>query len=184
MKNFLFCVFLALVLIVPNACSVKPKDPKQVWNEQEKARITALENLLHNDDQGKYADSAAVLLIEYQNYYNKNVTDSLSAHYLLEAAKLAEGIGKYQKAIDLLFNYHEAFKWAPQRDFVVFRIAFIYDEHLKNKAQAEHFYNQVIQLYPTSVWAEQAKAALSILNMTDEQLLDYLKAQNPGTAQQ
>lgn len=177
MKNFLF-PFFAILVVILNACSGAPKDPKVEWNEKQKERITKLEDLLEKDVTGKYVDSVSVLLSAYQEYYNKNMQDSLSGVYLLQAARLAEGTGKYKKAIELLFNYHENFKTAPNRDFVVYRIAFIYDEHLKDKTQAEHYYNQVISLHPDSPWAKEAQNALNILYMSDEELLQFLKSRN------
>ncbi len=169
---------IATVVLILNACSGKTKDPKTAWNDQQKERIAKLEELLEKDVAGKHADSVNVLLTAYQDYYNKNLQDSLSGVYLMQAARLAEGTGKYKKAIELLFNYHENFKAAPNRDFAVYRIAFIYDEHLKDKTQAAHYYNQVISLHPDSPWAKEAQNALNILYMSDEELLHFLKSRN------
>jgi hypothetical protein len=33
-------------------------------------------------------------------------------------------------------------------------------------------------MYPQSMWAEQARGALQILNMTDEELIKFLREKN------
>ena len=41
-------------------------------------------------------------------------------------------------------------------------------------------YNKVIELYPNSTWAVQAKQALHLVGKSDEELLRFLKEKNPS----
>lgn len=118
------------------------------------------------------------LLRAYQEYYNKHPKDSLGRAYLFEAARVADAMGKYQKAIDLLVNYHDGMENIHKKAEAVYMIAFIYDAHLHNEKKAIEYYNRVIELYPKSTWAEQAKSALHLVGKSDEELLDFLKEKN------
>jgi tetratricopeptide (TPR) repeat protein len=175
MMKSLITICIGLGLLLLNACSgVKKEGPKALLQ----AEIERLEKLLQADVEMVHADSALQLMRDYQEFYTHNPNDSLSPRYIFDAAKIAEGIGKYDKAVELLTIYHDAFKAAPGKDFAVYRIAFIYDEHMKDKPKAEAWYNKVIELYPQSKWAEESKNALAILYMSDEELINYLNQKN------
>lgn len=115
------------------------------------------------------------LLRAYQEYYNKNPKDAVGMKYLFEAARVADALGKYQKAIDLLVNYHDGVADANKKAEAAYMVAFIYDAHMHQDAKAIEFYNRVINLYPNSIWAEQAKSALHLVGKSDEELLNFLK---------
>ena len=121
------------------------------------------------------------LLKAYQDYYNKHPNDSLGMAYLFEASRVADAMGKYQKAVDLLVNYHDGIANMEKKAEAAFMVAFIYDAHLHNTKKAIEFYNRVIQLYPLSPWAEQAKGALHLVGKSDEELLNFIKEKNKGT---
>lgn len=114
----------------------------------------------------------------YQEYYNKHPKDTVALNYLFEAANLAQKLDKHQKAIDLFINFQEGFPGSHRCDEAVYNIAYIYDARIQNKEKARLYYNKVIELYPTSMWAEQARGALQIVNMSDEELLKFLEEKN------
>lgn len=118
------------------------------------------------------------LLQAYQTYYNKNGKDSLSLHYLFEGARVADALGKYQKSIDMLANYHDLIGDENKKAEAAFLVAFIYDAHLKDSKSAIEYYNKVIERYPKSQWADQAKAALHLVNKSDEDLIKFLDEKN------
>ena len=114
----------------------------------------------------------------YQEYYNKHPQDTVALNYLFEAANLAQKLDKHQRAIELFINFQEGFPGSHRCDEAVYNIAYLYDARIGNKEKASLYYNKVIELYPQSMWAEQAKGALKILNMSDEELLKYLQEKN------
>ncbi len=118
------------------------------------------------------------LLRAYQTYYNQHPEDSLGKVFLFEAARVADAMGKYDKAIELLGNYHDGIADKNKKAEAAYLVAFIYDAHLKNEKKAIDYYNKVIQLYPDSPWAEQAKSALHLVGKSDEELLKFLKEKN------
>jgi tetratricopeptide (TPR) repeat protein len=118
------------------------------------------------------------LLRAYQTYYNQHPQDSLGKAFLFEAARVADAMGKYDKAIELLGNYHDGISDKNKKAEAAYLVAFIYDAHLHNEKKAIDYYNKVIQLYPESPWAEQAKSALHLVGKSDEELLKFLKEKN------
>jgi tetratricopeptide (TPR) repeat protein len=174
MKHSLFLSIVFLTLFMACAEKQKPNDNSVLLRE----RILRLEQSLNADTEMVQRDSAQALLIAYQDFYNRNMQDTATAAIVLKAARLAEGLGKYNKAIELLVTYHDMYKTAPLRDMALYRVGFIYDEHLNENKNAEFYYGKVIELYPGSPWARDASAAIGLLNMSDEDIIKMLEQRN------
>jgi tetratricopeptide (TPR) repeat protein len=120
------------------------------------------------------------LLRAYQDYYNRHPQDSLAMSFLFEAGRVADALGKYEKAIELFANFHDGSKDLTRKAEAAYLVAFIYDAHLQQPKDATKQYNKVIELYPNSPWAVQAKQALHLVGKSDEELLRFLKEKNPA----
>ena len=120
------------------------------------------------------------LLRAYQDYYNRNPQDSLALSFLFEAGKVADALGKYDKAIELFANYHDASKDVSSKAEAAYLVAFIYDAHMHQSKDATKQYNKVIELYPESPWAAQSRQALHLVGKSDEELLKFLQEKNPS----
>jgi len=131
--------------------------------------------LRSKSDSALTRPEALRLLNIYQDRYNLIPADTVAISGLFEAARIADGLGKYDKAIELLGVFHDATLNAERRAEAAFLVAFIYDAHLKNVNKATDYYNKVIQLYPTSTWAQQAKDALHLVGKSDEELIRFLE---------
>lgn len=118
------------------------------------------------------------LLRAYQQYYNQHPKDTVAGNYLFEAALIAQKLDKHQKAIELFLNFHDGFPNSSRCDKAAYNIAYIYDEKLNDKEKATLYYNKVIELYPNSIWANEARGALRLVNMSDEELIKYLEEKN------
>ena len=118
------------------------------------------------------------LLKAYQEYYNKHTEDSLGLACLFQAGRVADALGKYQKAVDLLVNYHEAIPNKERKAEAAYMVAFIYDAHLHDAKKATEHYNKVIELYPGTIWADQSMGALQLVGKSDEELLRFLEEKN------
>jgi tetratricopeptide (TPR) repeat protein len=114
------------------------------------------------------------LLKAYQGYYNTAGKDTIALNYLFEAANLAQVLGKYEKSIEMFIDFHDGFPASHRCDEAVYNIAYIYDARLKNSEKATTYYNKVIELYPNSLWAEQAKGALHFVGLSDEEVIKKL----------
>jgi tetratricopeptide (TPR) repeat protein len=120
------------------------------------------------------------LLRAYQDYYNRNPKDSLAISFLFEAGKVADAMGKYDKAVELLANYHDGITNQERKAEAAYLVAFVYDAHLHQPTKATKQYNKVIEMYPNSPWAEQSKQALHLVGKSDEELLQFIKEKNPS----
>lgn len=183
MKSILFLFSTLALVFTLNSCG------DSTPTEQGKAQLADNQNPATTDpvlleiydlekktksDTAYDRNTAMRLLRAYQTYYNQHGNDSLGKAYLFEAAKVADALGKYDKAIDLLINYHDLIGDYNKKAESAFLIAFIYDAHKKDSKKAIEHYNKVIELYPKSQWAEQAKSALHLVDMSDEDLIKFL----------
>lgn len=156
----------------------QPKSPEEI----KKVKLDSLQIKINEMEAvGKdqiTREQQAALFKTYQEYYNTSGNDTLSLNYLFEAANLAQVLGKYQKAIDLFVNFHDGFPTSHRCDEAVFNIAYIYDEKLKNPEKATLYYNKVIEMYPNSLWAKEAEAALHFVGLSDEEMIKKLEVIN------
>jgi tetratricopeptide (TPR) repeat protein len=120
------------------------------------------------------------LLRAYQDYYNKHPQDTAALNYIFEAGRVAVSIEKYQKAIELLANFHDGSANRQRKAEAAYLVAFIYDTHLHLPTKATNQYNKVIELYPESPWANQSRQALHLVGKSEEELLEFLKQKNPS----
>ena len=120
------------------------------------------------------------LLRAYQDYYNKHPQDTAALNYIFEAGRVAVSMEKYQKAIELLANFHDGSANRQRKAEAAYLVAFIYDTHLHLPTKATNQYNKVIELYPESPWANQSRQALHLVGKSEEELLEFLKQKNPS----
>jgi tetratricopeptide (TPR) repeat protein len=120
------------------------------------------------------------LLRAYQDYYNKHPQDTTALNYIFEAGRVAVSMEKYQKAIELLANFHDGSTNRQRKAEAAYLVAFIYDTHLHLPTKATNQYNKVIELYPESPWANQSRQALHLVGKSEEELLEFLKQKNPA----
>jgi hypothetical protein len=120
------------------------------------------------------------LLRAYQDYFNKHPQDTVALNYLFEAGRVAVSLEKYDKAVELFANFHDGSANRVRRAEAAYLVAFVYDNHLHLPSKANTQYNKVIELYPESPWAGQARQALHLVGKTDEEILQFLKEKNPS----
>jgi tetratricopeptide (TPR) repeat protein len=156
----------------------QPKGPLEIKKaklDSLSAKITELESI--GKDQISMEQQASLFKI-YQDYYNTSGNDTTSLNYLFEAANLAQVLGKYQKSIELFINFHDGFPTSHRCDEAVFNIAYIYDSKLRDPEKAALYYNKVIEMYPNSMWAKEANAALHFVGLSDEAIIKKLEEIN------
>lgn len=177
MKTSIYA-WIAMAFMAFMAC--QPASESSVAKEQIAMRKTIA------DLEGEVAKSvevdrvlAADLVSRYIQYYNRYHADTLSGEYLLRAASLSTGIGEYQQGIDLLVHFHDGYPSSKRRAQAAFTVAFIYDVYLQNPDKAIIHYQAVIDQYPDSPYARESEAAMRLVGMSDEQLIEFLKKSNP-----
>lgn len=178
--------FLIAALAVLTSCGGDPAPTPSVEDAEAKATMRDDIGRLRAQtfEQEVRMDRAVGhdLMKTYIAFANSYPQDSLTAEYLFQAASIGQALGKYRKSIELLSNVHDGYPTFNKRVESLFLIAFTYQRDMNDRIMAEKYYQQVIENYPESIWAEQAQASLATLNLTDDQLLDFLEEQNAGEA--
>lgn len=124
------------------------------------------------------AYNANLAITAYSKFVSRFPSDSLAPRYLFEAAKLAMSSGQYPRALafyDQICGKYPTSKKIPDCIFVQ---GFIYDNYLKDTAKAHAKYQEVINKFPDNELAAQAKAAISALGKSDEELMKEFEAKN------
>lgn len=179
-----YSIWIVTIAVVLAACGggEQQQDPvafaKQQQREQLLADISSLESQMNAKPDTLDKALANKMVDAYLKFYNTNSTDTISAEMLWKAANISTALGRHQKAIDMLMNYHDGFKSAPKRADATYLVGFIYDSGLHNVAMARKYYEKTIELYPNTFWAEQAKGALAIVEFQGEDLAKFLDSKS------
>jgi outer membrane protein assembly factor BamD (BamD/ComL family) len=166
-------VFFWLISLVWFACQTKPASSEK---EKMAEEIQSLAHVVLVESQDVHLDQADALLKMYVDYSNKYREDSLSSVFLLDGAQLAASMGKYHMAIQLLMNYAEHPK-AAKLDYATYMVGYEYDAHLHQPAKAKQYYQAVVDRYPNSTWAGEAKKSMKWVGMSDQEIISNLEHQ-------
>ncbi|MDQ3108821.1 MAG: tetratricopeptide repeat protein [Bacteroidota bacterium] len=114
----------------------------------------------------------------YNDYVTKFPTDTITAEYLFRAADLAQGAKQYTQAVNYLETIIENHKGYRNSDIACFMAAYIYDNNLEEVNhggdRAKQLYQFVIDNYPESTWAEQAKVLITYVGVSENVMLDSI----------
>lgn len=141
-------------------------------------QIADLEAAVDSDEAMQDIKLRQRLLVAYGDFVNFHNTEEMAPEYLFRAAKLANEIGKPRRAIEYLVNLHDGFPRYERRTEAAFLVGFIYENVLSDRPMAEKYYEQVVELYPESSWAEDARLSLKLLYLTDEEKIQLFLKQN------
>jgi tetratricopeptide (TPR) repeat protein len=114
----------------------------------------------------------------YLRFASSFPTDSMAPACLFDAANISMSLNQYQRAINLYDSVtvkYPAFKRAAD---CIFIRGFIYDDKLKDTANARKMYQLVIDKYPHDSLASQAKAALAILGKSYDEIIKEFEEKN------
>jgi len=184
MKNqFLAVLFFAFALIF-SACVTKKKLQTQ---DELIQRIIDLEQELINLNQSVRKGEIMLELAEaYEEYAIKKPNASDTVDKLFKAAQNYGSIGEFLKATTILESIIESH---PKTDFAkdaMFHVAYLYSVMAQyDKEQSEtynnksrKYYKMLIKEFPNDSMAEQAKALLSFIGKSDEELLEEIIKKN------
>lgn len=177
-KVGLICLVIFLAACGDDKGTNSADDIKAAQKETWAKEIIELEEKMASSKDSLPRTVATDLLAHYVDYINAYHSDSASVRYTYEAANVAAGLGKFQKSIELLTNYHEGYPNAKDRDKAVYLIAFLYDSQLHDEKSAIKYYNKVIELYPNSPYAQQAQDALRWVGLSEEEILKKIEEIN------
>ena len=104
--------------------------------------------------------------------------DSLSPGFLFKAAMLAMSCNQYQRALGLYDSIYMNYPTFKQAADCIFVQGYIYDNFLKDTAKAHAKYQAVINKFPSDKLAMDAKAAISDLGKSNEEIIREFEEKN------
>lgn len=131
--------------------------------------------LLNQTEVDKPSAIAAIKAFTDFAYYCQD--DSLSPVFLIKTAQVARAINNVPQAKLALDRCIETYPSFKNRPAALFLLAQLYEEktYLNNGEEARKLYQKIIDEYPKSDWASNAKGAIRFIGKTDEEILKELK---------
>jgi TolA-binding protein len=115
----------------------------------------------------------------YTNFATDFPNDSLSPIFLLRAATFESSLGQYNKAINIYDTISVKYPSFNRAAECMFSRANLYDDKLRDTADAHAIYLQIINKFPNdTVWAKQARYAISNLGKTPDQIIKEFEEKN------
>ena len=193
MKNGLLTIFIAFTFV---RCSEKETVAEPVAELGSEAQFEALIDIDREigENPAAYSKFAPIMFAAANDFVNKFQNNERTADALELAAKGAEEMGRCKKdnkdvngankyfdiAINILHQLSTEFEESEKTPSYMFNIGRVLEvQGKKNNAKAA--YNAVIERFPDSFHAELASAYLNaeIFNMSKDELVEFLKNQNP-----
>jgi hypothetical protein len=124
------------------------------------------------------AQLAMTALRCYIEFANRFPEDTATAEYLFRAADISQGLGDYQKQVEFLETIIE--KHTGYRNYAAacFSAAMTYDQYLENidfgADRATQLYQFVIDKYPDSPYADNARVLIQFVGKPDSVYDNYI----------
>lgn len=124
------------------------------------------------------AATANNAISSYVKFANRFPTDTLSPKFLYKAAMLAMSATQFKRALALYDSIYTVYPTFKQGADCIFVQGYIYDNFLKDTAKAHTKYQEVIDKFPSDKLAEDAKAAISDLGKSNEEIIKEFEEKN------
>ena len=113
-------------------------------------------------------------------FASENPSHEKAADALELAAKGAEGIGKYNDAINILHKIITAYPESEKTPMFMYRKAIILEENLGKPDNAKAAYQALIDRFPNDLLSISAQEYLDMdyLNMSDAEVIQFLESKN------
>lgn len=164
------------------SCGNDTHNSENVETDNTRAEMVQVIDDMRNDalaTEGEMdREKSRKLLKKYVAFANTYPTDSLTPDFLYEAGALQINLGKHRQAIQMYENIHDGFPGYDRKIESAYLVAVIYQNYLNDRIRAREYYEKVIELYPESEWAQAAANSLITVDMTEDQLIEFLKQQN------
>jgi len=161
----------------------KPEEVVALSVEDQFEALAELDRGLLKADLSIDKDVAKELFDAANKFAGENPSNERVADALELAAKGAEGIGKYNEAINILHKIITDYPETEKTPMFMYRKAIILEEKLGKPDNAKAAYNALIERFPNDPLSIGAQEYLNMdyLDMTDAELIEFLNSQNPET---
>ena len=128
------------------------------------------------DENGTLNEKEAPKVAEkYCRFVKQNPDDTAAVKWLFHAMEINLMLKDSKKSIEIgnqLLEQYPQSKWAPQTLLTLG--SFVYNDQLKDTAQARVMYQRLIDEYPESGLVEDAKKSIEYLGMTPEEIMSVI----------
>jgi tetratricopeptide (TPR) repeat protein len=140
-------------------------------------KIAENEKLLHSDSTMVVNSRLANdLVVSYISFAEQFPSDTLSPEYLFRAAEVSSGIGNPVKAIELYKQVYEKYPSYKRSSYSLFLQGFVYENQLRDTANARKIYSLFIEKYPSHPLARDVKFSIDNLGKSEEELIREFEA--------
>ncbi|HEX4887529.1 MAG TPA: tetratricopeptide repeat protein [Luteibaculaceae bacterium] len=108
----------------------------------------------------------------------KYLTSGSGVEVMKCKANACRAAGKFAEAVTVYNQIESRYNTYDSLGDIIFTRAFILDNELNAKEEARDAYNKLINRFPNHPYSADAKALLEQLYMSDEELIQQLKAKN------
>jgi len=160
-------MLFALLAFGMFACGEK----KLTHDDMKKAEAT-----LFNEDKSVNVEVAPKVAEEYCKFVEQNPNDSTASGWLYHALEINVFMLKDpEKSIEIgnkLMEEYPDSQWAPMSLFLLG--SYVYNDQLKDTAQAHIALQRLIDEYPENALVEDAKKSIEYLGLTPEQIMSVI----------
>ena len=159
---------VALLAIGLFACGDNAK--KLTHDDMKKAEAT-----LFNEDQSMNMETAPKVAETYCEFVKQNPDDEEASMWLYHAMEINVQLQDADKSIALgkqLVEQYPQSTWAPMSLFLMG--SYVYDDMLKDTAQAHVMFQRVIDEYPDSELVDDARKSIEYLGLSPEEIFSRI----------
>lgn len=117
----------------------------------------------------------------YDTYHKHYNLDWECPDYLFKAGEICENINQYNRAAQFYkmccYEYNDNFKY---RSLCLFKLANVYDYRLNDYIRAKETYTQIIEQYPKTQLAQDARVAIKMMGRSDQDMVREFERKNAG----
>lgn len=173
-----------LGLILLTSCANDKAEAPEGHHQHEHSstdRLAELEAIVYSDTATVLNVSVAVELANlYVSMVNEQPMDSTSADLLFKAGELYMNAKHGNKAIARFKDVHTRFPANEMAPVARFLKGFVAETVLQDMELAEQFYTEFVNAHPDHSLAEDAKASIALLGLSDEELMKRFKIKEPS----
>lgn len=121
----------------------------------------------------------AIKMLEASNNFAERFPESDKRESVMyKGALAARGLDKHFEAVRILHELGNEYGESERYPDYAYEEAFIYDDIIGDKQKAKTIYEQLAKDFPEHPFGKDSEARLKIIDMTDEELMEYFSNQN------